>query len=1708
VSNNQQVLQKYAEPILISSSKNDITKPLSFREWFSSHRGINPNVEFKQYNEYLVNWYKNKSQTVTDFNLQIKLNYLALLKQLQLFFDKEETENWYNKVDVDSEKELLLAIPYFAKKLKDITFYYLKLREKIKQTKLKYNQVGTNTGIIQQIQRVILEDYSKNNTNVVLPFQLWSNVPQLSSLNQNLSIQIEELYDFHSYFDRSPTLPVSAYFDVNSSGLKNFLTSKNLSLTSTNWIYKLGNFSLSADETEESDILELSKLIAEKYLGEDKFLFSETPSQSAQTDFYDLFIYNGNNYFFWPGVVYEEKALSLPRYKSIALSAFGLETLGTAGSSIELADTIFVKTQNEIKGAWLRNHFKDYKKETMKAVLDPASKTSFRFPFPGFGLSGENLNWTDFSLETDKKYKFLDDANKRAIEQIYWSNSIELTSINPILLNDSTLIENKAYAHRDYNHADKIKVWDITPEYNDTSTPDAINESWLYRFDATDISIKGDADNVIFWPYEKIDQNLDFPEYYPEKINDVCLPITLSSINLEFAIAGNNIFNSDVIYKINNFKQTKQDAVECCWLSGSLIENPNEKVRYINQSTLQLVLTAGKYGYFIWNGEDYTEANKVFKSFKHQQDCNFLKQQNYLNYSNCNCKQVYFTPFGHPGGSYEENKSLADFIIEDNFSPGFLNLGEWFDSSNKNYKSSSNFGWFKTNSIIGWGDGSWFCGDQINGNKFYLRKGKKYLYYRSNIKHLDPETNSLPEYIVKYKYNNKKNTVWIKAKKDQEGNWLNDGARSNMTLNAGDILIYSRTPSTFYSLTGEQIENVDVAENRGSIWSNFDYVSLSNSRIITLFYPYNVPQYALTQKQNPKVDITNIIRIVGWEIKGPINRPGQQTFNFKNQASVIFNPVLSGVYTVSMTAVSGNPNSLINLNTSNPTYGVSGLYVFTDIPSITAIPSTTVVESVTSYNTTAPGYVINVPLNGWDYNTNTFNSYTTKENKGAKPYWAKTYNQKDEFTGFKGIESIGSSIRLIDNHNFLSQPQFSDTYLNIGQKVQYIRKYPVKMNWIQPIDFEIIVDKNDWCKLEFNTNDSNLKDLIYSNPSELVVTPTSAKSDISITNIVDNQPVEIFYNALNTFSWQISVTPEISETIYNQITPVLAISANNPWINLSNLNYPTVAVIPTTEDLKGEQEIGGYFKPHNLGATTYINQNYTTGIVTSSINTQTYFEDTSKRYQSRGLTKDKSNSPAVLKSENNLWLKESIVSGSIAGTIKKDIFKKYQKFLPYQSGYESNPRLKLGLITPSSRQSPWGGKEDSEWRDFRNYPVSFTGKLKVSNWSNSQALKQVGLQAENWVTDVFGNQYGLYKNIKDTPQAQRKNIFGEIWTRKNSQFVSSAQSSLSGVFDSYSSIALIDELLGTGVRKIDMFFDTLMIETSGVIIFERINYDYTTDDIYSLIDDARHISLAIPISVNIDREFNNIDLSQYNFAKAGETWFSPQEKAVTISTCSLVDKQITPELYKLNLSNNVLEKIFPVIDDDINLINSLSSENITSIDSPVLSFNSFLNEYLLSVLCKTENNKNLILEMIIKNNSRLNLTEFTIYNSASENLDPPAIFHPLHVYIKSTSELNFQCLPENGPVSYQILNKPSWVNISPEGLFTGKPPYLSETYTVSFIISNTHGSTYYTLYVHVEHITVTDYLITAGYDNINDADGFILTNTETEVEEFKIIVLT
>lgn len=1598
--------------------QRDLT-PLTFKQWYDRNTGFVPGQEYNLYNQYLVEWYKHRSTVSTNSQTAIRLKYLTLLKQLQLFFSSEEIENWYNRVNVENEKELLLSIPYFARKLKEIAYYYFLLRKRIKQSRLKYNLVGTELGLSQEIREILLQNYTKNNLKI--PASIWQKVPALSSVKEDVHIYVEDLYDTFSYFDHSPTLPVSAYYNITDQQVQDFLVTRNLALSTTDWLYKLGTnvFNLS---TTDVNLLDLHNELLNKYAGNNLFT-SEFFGVSSKTDFYTVDIRRGENLFFWPYGTYPSNVKGLPRYEPLALSSEIFNNIGSPG------DTLFVKSKEGIQGAWLSETTTQNIEKDIKVKINAKSDTVFKFPFPGYGISAEDISWTGYGFTTDIRYNYLDDNIKKAVEKEYWNTSTSLTTIQPLKIHNTTLINQGAYSSTNYNFADKIIILPTSTNYNDSNYSGTINEAWLYRMNETCIPIVRNDETKIIWPYTKTStQEYELNPLPFDTFNDVCAPLTLSSLKIEYATAGPDLNTSDVIYKIKNVFDSKLLAVECAWLSGHRLEYSPSNLITSQQTSLNCEFSAGGYARFIWMGANNTDINRVFKYHKHYPNCEYANLINptYKNFDKCTCKQTMFSPFGHPGQYFTDFNQQTDFIVEDNFSPEAFNLLTWRDNTGADYSQSSAFCWYKTKNAIGWNPGKWNSGATTTKNKFYLQRGKSYIYYRTNSRTTD---STYPNLVAKYKYNLNP-TTWMAGvynKEDQK--WQPTNEPTNMVLYPGDIFIYSKSPTLAYTLTGTTLTQVITAVNKGSVWSNYDFITTDANTNIVVFFPSTNYISVTSDSQYPPTDTVNkIIQYTAWKLTSP----NDTVSYFRNVPGFSFRPLLTGIYSVQLTALTG--------------FAANDYCFFNNIPQITAVTSDTFLPSTTSSSVETGSFVMRIPLKGWDYTENIFNPTSTNDNTGAKPYWADSILKQNE--------------TVVNDYNLINQPPVSRIVLNGGEYFKYIRNYSTDLIWTQPVSLLNSATTRQWSTLQINTTSLPNLDL-FESPNNSYITQLSTPTQIVLQNFVENEPVEVIYNALDQFTWNITAVPIIKISDYFNTTPNNLFISQTPWANILNIIYPTVAAYPTIESLSSSIQVG-FFTPIYHGITKYINKNYTYSLnLTSSALTGVY-TDPKQNIAVRGLTKEEQNTPYIT-TDNNSWLKEPPISSNIAGNVNKNIFKKYQKFVPYQSTYETNNNTSLGLILPTSRQTPWTGPYNSTWGDLQNYPASYTDVVNVSSWVDSQVLKKNDLFIDNWCTDIFGNQYGLYKQYNNVTYFGQKNTYGEIWVRNNSQIVLPGYAALSSMFDTYANSQIISELTGNKVKKIDVFYDTLFIETSGILFLEKINYDYDSGQIFSLTDDAKFISLMTPVTTNITRELyggvNN------NYATTGDTWFDPTKKIVLFSVVELSQYNLKPLLFEYDLSTKILRKVFPIIQRDNYRINQLISLSALSVNEPTLSYNRVKKQFIYSIPVNTINNTTQIVELTLKDNN-YNLHTQCIYEPKEELL-PPIITHSLLYTLTSNQIFSIQISSTPYNSVYTSTSLPDWMNLNTFGLFTGTVPVDIATYYIPFAVTSNNGTTYFNLTLNV-----------------------------------------
>lgn len=1597
-----------------SGAPSDLNAPYSFLEWKQRRPSFAEKDVVFHYNRYVLEWFDRNKEKPISQKFLIRQKYLYLLDQLQLFFSEDEKNLWYSKINLADEKELLLGIPYFAKKLKDIALYYLKLRKKLKNTKIQYNTVGTSQGLEQEIYRLILENFSSANKELSPYTQ--TIVPQFSSLQQTLAIDIQEIYDDKNYFDISTTKPVSASFNLFHGPTERYFQTKGIVLSSDEWLFNC--LSLEPSANFESFFAKLTGNIFETpddnlygsyiqtFLSENKFTLT-FDSLSSVVEVTDVPLSQGNNYFYYPyGTVDASLALN-QTLKPIALSSLNIDG-ATAGTSLEDSDTIFVKNGDKIESAWL--YFKEYEpsQKTVKATLPQNQTTSFIFPFPGYGLSAEGVEWTGSSLETTQGYNFLSREFKNLVNQAYWSQILSADSTDPLMLNNATAVLQEA-ANKNPNFADKIYIRQQRSEDTNIPRTELSGAAWLFRFEKSALPVTTNSQNKILWPYGAIEleENEEYPTHL-EKISfqGACQNVSIQDLNKSYFVAASSFELADKVYKLASIQDSDVEAVECCWLSGAYVELNNYGM--FEQNGFSALFPAGEATRFIWTGPS-TTLQEAFRSVSHASDCPFsVNSLSASDWEKCSCKQVYYSPFGHPGRQFQDNNGFADCVIQDlqnNLDP--FDFGSWRDSLNRTVNNSTQFAWYKTKSQNSWGDGQWISSNLLSATPFVLQRGRMYFYYRANSRTREQE---FPPYSINLKFPENK-TVWIEAKKNQDGTWASTNKQSQIVLNAGDFVRIDRRPSTTsFLVSSTQVEN--ISENKtGSIWSTFDTIavgSASNSTTISWPVDNSIPidETSISQYPPASASIFNITNYNAWKITRIEDGDSQIIYN---TPVVTFVPPTTGTYSIAVTATVGGftpPNgftlALSGLSAAGVKVYASSEGQGTFIPRITAISQYGTEKVQFEFKTPSSGFLIEHSLKGWSYPNNGPSSAAD----GARPYWAQLFTDKSLNTKNKGTYSWGYPQTYIDGYLPNHAPLISPLEINYGTIVEYERKNGYTVTWNQPITYKTFVGTPMWCQLSSSTTNFSNLSAIYSSKEqhELTVNYNTSPSQITLTNLKNGMPVEIYYYALNSFVWPVSVA---TEQELQPPSPATFFESPKPWANLGNRFYSTIATLPTLEETYTLEDVGGYFIPQNLGASQFINKDFTASLKTLNLSGTFLTEDTNIHVGGRGRT-GQDQETLYNWSENNQWLKEPPVAGQLAGAVKKSLTKTLQTFVPYQTNLEE---VTLGPVTPRSRVSPWGGPLETQWTDTANQPQSFTGVPNVSAWVQSQVLKQNKKEIDCWTSDIYGNQYALYKEFdNNTKVSQRLSQPGELWLRTNNQVVCPAPanqglSAVYSVFPGNSLIGIQGELVQNNtIKQVECFFDTLMVELTDKVLFIKLDYDY----------EEALLSTSYDNVIGAKNEFGQLGSDK----KFDRTWFFPQTKKVVSLITNLSGAKIIPELWELDIDNFELFKVF----DGQDYVESLSGVSVAGVERGCLHFNNTLQQYLITYEGTDSNGDLFVLDFVVsKQQDTHELKEINWYLSTFQSNEPPVV-----------SDANLQqvfTLMSPSVVQLPILNNPTAINV-------------------------------------------------------------------------------
>jgi len=478
------------------------------------------------------------------------------------------------------------------------------------------------------------------------------------------------------------------------------------------------------------------------------------------------------------------------------------------------------------------------------------------------------------------------------------------------------------------------------------------------------------------------------------------------------------------------------------------------------------------------------------------------------------------------------------------------------------------------------------------------------------------------------------------------------------------------------------------------------------------------------------------------------------------------------------------------------------------------------------------------------------------------------------------------------------------------------------------------------------------------------------------------------------------------------------IAAMAPWGNLANRYFPTVATLPTSGGNLATKAQLGYFTPNNVGASTYLSNNITPLINSNAVQagaTYTY-SDPTKFNKGRGLTNNDQND-VITHIENLNWLKAINTGTSFDGQVMGS--NDYQKFIPYQSNYETTKNDTNGVVSISNDFEFWTGTQKNIWLVTNK----FTEQDWVKYYDLNSRITNLLISPSNsemcaWQTDVYGNQYALYKTV---PAAGRtvynmQNTYGQLWVKTLDGTISPATSALSSVYAKYiNQPAIYSQLSANSIKNIEVFFDTLVIELSGYTIYNKIvfdyensiigngNVDFLTLDYHSQVSTRLLSSLSLTLSLSTAGLTGALTVGSNADAYYGGNWYNESNKKFTacllLSTTYIAATTtayasalsagdlIVPVLYEYDINKpGTRTRIFPDNYTDYSYFiyavgaSALNPEleHLSYIEAPVITYNKDVSSYSICFVAYT----NQIFKLVCYN-TKQNLTGKILTNEVT-----------------------------------------------------------------------------------------------------------------------------
>lgn len=397
-------------------------------------------------------------------------------------------------------------------------------------------------------------------------------------------------------------------------------------------------------------------------------------------------------------------------------------------------------------------------------------------------------------------------------------------------------------------------------------------------------------------------------------------------------------------------------------------------------------------------------------------------------------------------------------------------------------------------------------------------------------------------------------------------------------------------------------------------------------------------------------------------------------------------------------------------------------------------------------------YEVDKTGNGWAYTSYHPDNLKIKHKHEIKN-WTIITSQSD---CYPDCESMHGSIGAPPHKHTLLPTQTSQLAANIENMdpLLFLDMTKVIINDLKNCDTVISTSDCD-SPLQYKVSQSNNKIGVNISTESWQNLPLSSfiGGEKTYDNLIYHQQKDLIKKFAGTRFHYLSTGPSSND----YITGIL-FEPDAAHKNVLNRYHSGHLTVPNNVQYKTIRELGGFFVPSKVGMLTFASYNpsYTVNVGKLKPNTVYAYPDPAMYGTGRGLSRFDQFSP-IDHVENVSWVKYDKSNNQIAGdVIDHEVL---PRFNSYQSREESTKYQPSGLSKYSDNIDFWKGNNKNIWANEDLYPTKPLHDLPIDERLGDLLISDSTVH--EWRTDIFGNEFALYKltHAKRLTQNQKDSNF-------------------------------------------------------------------------------------------------------------------------------------------------------------------------------------------------------------------------------------------------------------------------------------------------------------------------------------------------------------